>query len=75
MRLHVEHDLCSGHGRCYAVAPTVYDSDEEGYNVARGETLIVPPEDEDAARQGQRACPEKAIRLVRAAQEAREGAR
>lgn len=70
MKLRVEHDLCSGHGRCYAVAPEVYDSDDEGYNAARGEVIDIAAGDEDAAKQGQRACPEKAIRLVRAAQQA-----
>jgi ferredoxin len=69
MKLHVEHDLCSGHGRCYAVAPDVFDSDDEGYNDARGRTVEIAAEHEADAKLGQRACPENAIRLVRAAAE------
>lgn len=62
MRIIVDHDLCSGHGRCAAVAPTVYSLDESGYcaiteaDVAAG--------DEDAARVGANNCPERAITLV-----------
>lgn len=65
MKLKVDAELCSGHGRCYVLAPTVYKADVEGYNAARGEVIEVPPDQEEAARAGQRGCPEHAIRIVR----------
>ena len=40
MKITVNHDACSGHARCHAVAPGLYDLDGEGYS-ALGE-LEVP---------------------------------
>lgn len=65
MKLTVDAELCSGHGRCYVIAPLVYKADREGYNAARGSVVEVPAGLEDAARAGQRGCPEHAIRLIR----------
>ncbi|MBX3415953.1 MAG: ferredoxin, partial [Pirellulales bacterium] len=50
-----------GHALCALRAPLVYRTDEEGYCAADGD--VVPPEAEDAARLGAKACPEGAIRL------------
>jgi ferredoxin len=62
MRIIVDHDLCSGHGRCAAVAPSVYSLDEEGYCAIV--ELDVNPGDEDAARSGADNCPERAITII-----------
>jgi ferredoxin len=32
MRIGVDHDVCSGHGRCAAVAPNVYSLDDVSGN-------------------------------------------
>src|SRR3546814_10183679 len=42
MRIEIDGDRCSGHGRCYSLAPDVFDCDDEGY----GRVLLadVPPE-------------------------------
>ena len=59
MRISVDRAICSGHGRCAAVAPSVYWLDDDGYC---GVTeLDVPPGEEDAARSGANNCPERAI--------------
>jgi len=60
----VDAALCNGHGQCYAVAPEVYDLDDDGNNAAAGTTAEVPPGQEDAARAGASACPEAAIQVV-----------
>jgi ferredoxin len=52
---------CSGQGRCYMLAPEVFEADDEGYNVAIGRTIEVPSHLEDAARIGVVNCPEKAL--------------
>jgi ferredoxin len=52
MRSVVDHDLCSGHGRCAAVAPDVYVLDENGFSAVH--ELDVPVHLEDAARAGSR---------------------
>jgi ferredoxin len=59
MRVTVDRAVCSGHARCHATAPDVYDLDEGGYAVPfAGE---VPSRLEEQALDGVDACPEKAI--------------
>lgn len=64
MKFVVDAALCAGHGQCCAVAPEVYDLDDDGLNVAAGTTAEVPPGHEEAARAGASACPESAIQVV-----------
>ena len=64
MKLSVSAELCMGHGRCYALAPEVYEPDDEGYNSARGEIIEVADEHAHSAARGARACPEGAIEIV-----------
>jgi ferredoxin len=61
MRVRVDHEKCTGHGRCYALAPEVYEPDDEGSCVIPN--AQVPPEHADAARRGARNCPEEAIEI------------
>lgn len=63
MRVELDREQCTGHGRCYTLAPDLFTSDDVGY----GEVAIdgpVPPDLEDQARIGVSNCPEQAIRLV-----------
>ena len=55
---------CTGHGRCLAIAPDVYDLDEQGYNEHAGQTIDIEPGHEDSARAGADACPERAIIII-----------
>jgi ferredoxin len=66
MTLHVKIDavLCSGHGRCAKFAPEYYKLDDNGYNLNRGQTLSVPPDQEALARKGAKFCPEQAIQII-----------
>ena len=61
MRVKVDDELCTGHGRCYALAPEVYAADDRGHCVIL--TEVVPLELEAAARSGEANCPERAITL------------
>ncbi|HEY1280827.1 MAG TPA: ferredoxin [Acidimicrobiales bacterium] len=63
MRVQVDRGLCTGHARCHAVAPDVYELDDLGYNAADG-TVVVPTGREEAARLGAAACPERAIHIL-----------
>ena len=60
MKIVFDRAKCQGHGRCYSLAPEVFESDDEGYAVqlVTGE---VPAELEDAARLAADNCPEYAI--------------
>ncbi len=62
MQLHLDSATCQGHGRCYALAPDLFDSDDEGYAVLKV-TGEVPPGLEDAAALAADNCPEFAISL------------
>ena len=58
----IDPDLCTGHGRCYAVAPDLVDADDEGRGVVTRE--VVPPELEAQARKAVTNCPERAVKLL-----------
>lgn len=61
MRIKIDRQRCTGHGRCYALAPEVIDADDDGYGVTRHE--VVADEVQDAARQGARNWPEDATEI------------
>ena len=61
MKVRVDRDLCQGHGRCYVLAPTVFESDDDGYGTERAGD--VAPQDHEAARKGAGNCPEDAITI------------
>jgi ferredoxin len=63
MRLHIDLDRCTGHGRCYSLAPSLFEPDEEdGHGVVLHDG-IVPEGEEAAARLAVNNCPERAISL------------
>ena len=64
MKIFVDPDRCSGHGRCYALAPEIFVPDEEGYVKNRGVDIDVAPADEEKARLAIVNCPEQAIRAL-----------
>ena len=61
MRITLDRERCTGHGRCYMLAPEVFDTDDEGYGVLLVDDGIVPPGLEAAARKAAANCPEEAI--------------
>ena len=61
MKVRVDSNLCTGHGRCYALATDVFLDDDEGRCVI--ETEKVPTELENQARLGAANCPEGAIQV------------
>ncbi len=61
MRLILDSEKCQGHGRCYALAPDLFDADEEGYSVLLPKGGIVPEGREGDATLAVDNCPEYAI--------------
>ncbi len=61
MRLSLDPDRCQGHGRCYGLAPELFDSDEAGHCVLL--VTEVPPDTEAAAKDGVANCPEQALSI------------
>ena len=69
MRVVVDESICTGHGRCYALAPDVFAPDDYGHcTLVHAEAgaldAEVPDALADAARLGRANCPEQAICLV-----------
>lgn len=62
MKITIDTERCTGHGRCYSLAPELFDADDEGYGTAVGDGRVAP-EQEDAARRAVNNCPERAITL------------
>jgi ferredoxin len=61
MRLKLDSEACMGHGRCYSVAPELFDADDAGRSVLLSPE--VPPGQEKQARDAEEGCPENAIAL------------
>ncbi|MFR9807117.1 ferredoxin [Pseudonocardia sp. RS010] len=64
MKVTVNGALCTGHGRCYSLAPGVFEPDDEGYNLERDVPIDVPAEHEENSRLAAHACPEGAISMA-----------
>lgn len=64
MRIAVDAGLCSGQGRCYVLAPSVFTGDDEGYCAQRGSEFEVPEGLQVEARIGADSCPEGAIKVI-----------
>jgi ferredoxin len=62
-RVSLDADRCTGHGRCYSLAPDVFDADEVGHCAVLTED--VSGDLEAQARTGEQNCPEGAISLSR----------
>ncbi|MGH0033355.1 MAG: ferredoxin [Myxococcota bacterium] len=58
-RVRVDGAKCVGHGRCYVLAPDVFEEDDRGHCVVTREEI--PDELADEARKGETNCPEGAI--------------
>jgi ferredoxin len=62
MKLRIDAERCSGHGRCYDLAPELFDDDEFGHGKVRVD--VVPAEQLAQAQIAVDCCPERAISLV-----------
>ena len=60
MRIVLDTEKCQGHGRCYSLAPQLFDSDDDGYAVVKVEGEV-PGDLEDEACLAVDNCPEYAI--------------
>ena len=64
MRLVLDTETCTGHGRCYSLAPDLFtanDEDGHGELVANG---AVPAGREAEAKRAALNCPERAITIL-----------
>ncbi|MFE1795883.1 ferredoxin [Streptomyces sp. NPDC059517] len=59
LRFRIDTDLCAGHGRCYALGPEYFESDDIGY--AKVLDRVEPADRRDSMEDIAMACPEGAI--------------
>jgi ferredoxin len=62
MRVIVDKNACTGHGRCYTLAPGVFEADEYGNSMVIHEEIgedLLPQ-----AQIGVQNCPERAISIA-----------
>jgi len=62
VRVRLDRERCQGHGRCYVLASSVFESDDDGYGLVVSDS--VPEELHEAARKGAGNCPEDAITII-----------
>ena len=62
MKLRIDREACTGHGRCYVLAPDVFEPDDEGHSVALVDDI--PPALLEHAQLAVANCPESAITIV-----------
>jgi len=60
MRVTIDDEKCQGHGRCYALAPTVFEPDDLGQGKVLGDGVVADGQ-QDQARLAAANCPELAI--------------
>ncbi len=60
VRIRVDADVCEGHGRCYSLAPEMFEPDEIGNAVVIGDGSF-PESQRDQAELAAQNCPERAI--------------
>ena len=61
MHIVLNSDLCTGHGRCYTLAPELFDTDDEGHGVLLA--AEVPDGLESQAWLAVQNCPERCIAI------------
>lgn len=62
VQIHFDAKHCAGHALCAAVAPDVFELDDNGYCIPPDPR--VPPDLVEQALRGADACPEQAITVV-----------
>jgi ferredoxin len=63
MKVVIDTDRCTGHGRCYVVSPSLFSDDDAGFGQIVGAGDVDAQRRADAER-AVNACPEQAITIV-----------
>jgi len=62
MKIKAHREKCTGHARCAAIAPEIFELDDEGYTAV--DEIEVTPGSEEIARRGINACPERVFEII-----------
>jgi ferredoxin len=58
----IDEERCTGHGRCYVLSPALFTDDERGYGQVIGDGSFTEGQKADADR-AVLGCPERAITI------------
>jgi ferredoxin len=61
VKIVLDAEACTGHGRCYTLEPELFDADDRGHCVVR--VVDVPERSWASARSAAANCPEHALQL------------
>ena len=61
MRVKIDKEKCHGHNRCVALAPDIFDVDDDGLAVVMLDSI--PADQENKVCRAELACPERAITI------------
>ena len=64
MKVQIDHDRCTGHGRCYVLEESLFVDDDAGYGQVIGDGTLEGDDAIAAAKRAVAACPERAISIV-----------
>jgi ferredoxin len=62
VKVRIDAEACTGHGRCYTLAREIFDADDFGYGSVMSEDVSAEPHEQ--ALIGLLNCPEQAISIV-----------
>jgi ferredoxin len=65
MRVTIDESRCQGHGRCFSIAPDLFESDDLGNGVVLRDGTVAPDQ-ERQARLAVANCPEGAVSVEEA---------
>jgi ferredoxin len=63
VKLVIDYERCTGHGRCFSLQRELFTDDENGYGHVIGDGEV-PVAQLENAKKAIRACPEQSISLV-----------
>jgi ferredoxin len=66
MRVTIDESRCQGHGRCFSIAPELFESDELGNGRVLGDGTVAA-DHERHARLAVANCPEGAVSIIEGA--------
>ncbi len=61
MRVRIDPEICQGQGRCFSIAPSLFDFDDLGSGVVIGDGSLANDDALKLAQLAQANCPEHAI--------------
>ncbi|MDA3038935.1 MAG: ferredoxin [Actinomycetota bacterium] len=63
MRVEIDTSNCSGHGRCYTLAPDIFGYGDDGFGTVL-KSEVIGADEIAQARRAEAGCPERAVLLT-----------